>query len=987
MAPPTPTFKGVEWRFYVKAVFGGKLLALHYTRREFDPYVQDADACVYLPGTIRYEEGYEFHEDCKIDHNVVALGDSNDQWSKVVAEPLQNAVDTTLEDAGYNPIGGWGDGLKVCVAQSVREGCTFHIVVMPTSAAVQTVLSTPEPTLLVVQNVAPKAFSDLAMYVGHTDKTSASYPVSDARSQMSFLRDPAKFKTGTPINVLDAPFKGDANFCTTAVLCTKNTPCPPTSLRNAWYPMAILDVEERARASSQPCKSYRVLDSFKACMDVHVMHADNAPGIVEYYVYQNCLFVYKNRVAVTDAIPDSAELPAHGLCVIVHTTSIVSFVGGRDRRLEWHKLRNLLQPMPADAAQGLVDFCAGSAFLPGVAMLLRGVERMNCCDHLITLLNVLLDHYHLDIRERAWPTRVIPVYESQHMPIASQLAEASDAQVKYETMWTPSSYQSCFKREDLFRVASQTPPRWEEAEQAIAIVAESTNAATGDTDIGHISAFRLSLRVLDVTRLSRFGVFRKQAVTVDENNGTLAYNGQLLLPCDAEISGAYLKRTLIHLRLINPDVMERLWMAMGKNNERLQELEKMFSKRAPAAEEKGSALSRSSRTGKGARPVISPDTPLPQRFTVGEGFRFGGSGDDEAGCCFDGDYEGQASFEFVEYTWRCSTSALGRTPVVSLERRAGGDSLVCMQSQTISLVDLLRRTDFKLPSSTVFASDADEKCFAEQTVLAQTLLPETIKHINANLAKFGVMEGTFEQVPISTSVHAAAWAVGCGGYVKCHGGGIDHPLLPTNCFSASLRFVLFLQMIGYETSLMLNSVHIFAAVHHLFPGDDVTYIECTTTPAELNSLVDARQIEFMRDNMTSTPPPKRRRGNASRLDCFCAYPSCPSAQFYPDDTRTAACALCKRVFHVMCANDRVEADGTRVCLVCKPDENGCFCKQLHHFSPWVDKPFHIWISCDDCGRMMHEQCCTNAGMDSTAKGHVCGMFDTQCIACDDEPDV
>tara|TARA_B110000046_G_scaffold87506_5_gene95610 strand:- start:4661 stop:7588 length:2928 start_codon:yes stop_codon:yes gene_type:complete len=972
------TLKGVAWRFYVKPVYNGALSSLHYQRREFDPSEQPLGARVHEPDTILYSEGYEYDEDCKIDHNVNALGDSNDDWSKVLAEIVQNAADTTLEHEGYRMIGGWGDGLKVSVARCLKEGCVFTIIVMPTSASVQTVLSTPTPATFIAQNVAPKAFSDVAMYVGHTGKT-AHRPDVDSRRQVACLADEKKFRTGVPLNCFDASSGGEELMCTTAILCTEGTCCPPTSLRNAWYAFSVQDAKMHADSIKAKHRSYRVLDLYTVCMDVTVLETDS-PGVVEYHVYQNFLFVYKNEPHVLHL---ASQCPPRGLRVIVHVTAQVSLVSGRDRRLQWHTLASLLQQSSAPASKGLVDFFAETLFSRDAALLMCGLEARNSGESLIFMLNVLVDKFSGELRDCAWPRQTIPVNTAQHMAIATMLTQVRLNSVAYSTLWTPSSYQTCFKKSDLYNVAAQTVTVWKEAEKAIAIIAKSTNAVTGSKDVGEILAFRLPLRALDVSRLASFGVFRSQNVTVDQNNGCLAYDGKLLLPMDAELSSVYLKRTLVHLRLIGPDIMDKLWMAMGKNSKRLQELEKKLSASVSSQAKDSKVLADvcdSKRTG---RRVVTPHSPLPSRMTIGDDFPFGG---DSSECSLDGDYEGQASFNFVEYTWQCYEQQSEGQPLVSVSQKTGGAAgLVCTQADAKFLVDILKRADFKSPSSTVFSTEETRCSFdPQQRALVRLVLPNTLKHMNANLAKFGAMEGDLGDVPIRTRVHAAVWAVGSAGYMKKHRGGVDRPLLPLNCFSASIRFALLLHLFGYKTSIMVNQVHAFVAIFHLLPGESVTYVECTCSPATLNSVIDKRQIEFMRDHIKLRQPSlKRQRGDTVRVDCFCSYPSSLSAQFYPEDVRTAQCTMCERVFHVMCANDRVEPDGTRVCLVCKPDEKGCFCQKLHHFSPWVETPFHCWISCDDCGRMMHEQCCVDKGISAKSKRHVCSMMNAQCIACDD----
>lgn len=247
----------------------------------------------------------------------------------------------------------------------------------------------------------------------------------------------------------------------------------------------------------------------------------------------------------------------------------------------------------------------------------------------------------------------------------------------------------------------------------------------------------------------------------------------------------------------------------------------------------------------------------------------------------------------------------------------------------------------------------------------ETILPDP-KHVPLihNVQKFALNSlYRFQDVnhapTLANLVRAFAFTVGRCGYVTSHKfEDLDNPNRPTNCMAASIRFSLLLRSIGCDTWIMMNQKHAFLAVDGIFPC--VTYIECTvSSPADVLILADELTRCLLEEKKWSHSlrfPHKYFDG--TMIDCFCKR---ELSLVDPSDQSTANCSVCNRLFHLACADHRMEENGHYVCLVCKPSNCTCgvFLDVDHQFrNGRIERRTTSMdhVECQRCFRLLHKPC-------------------------------
>jgi hypothetical protein len=333
--------------------------------------------------------------------------------------------------------------------------------------------------------------------------------------------------------------------------------------------------------------------------------------------------------------------------------------------------------------------------------------------------------------------------------------------------------------------------------------------------------------------------------------------------------------------------------------------------------------------------IVTPTTPIPEIMSINSLFPFGGTVRKSG--------EGQVHFVPFDIFIEDSNVVL---------RRAYRSIAVIGETKRLETV-------FKIACE----FDKDFFCAPTRPQSAECVKPihEVFRHLCDDVfGTFSPFDRVWSNDKISTHfcevMASVCFVVGKAGYVEQHVGGLDDVCAPLNCLSASIRLCLLMRRFGYNAWVMLNQIHAFAAVDGLEARNKVTYVECAVNQPALFVYVRDKLLK----KLTSTPQSTGRKKKRKHVvGCFCKQPTPPDFVMEsargPREVEYWECAGCGRDFHNVCVDMRDKDADAKLCFICKPQEDGCFCGGLIHFKGYSHFSGE-WISCDECGRWLHWEC-------------------------------
>ena len=963
MAPPTPIHKGVRYTFFIQNPFSDndRLRSMHYTRVEFDP-ASNKDVSLKRPHELNVLEETSHLVDCKMCEDVTALVGSGDDDAKNMAEVVQNAVDTTLDHNGVQQTGGWGDGFKVAVARALRDGASLCVVTVDDVDCFPFTSLTTEGFALYAQNAHPyRKFRDESVYLGHSSKPKkTAQQQGDMVKQMCIVANPAM--------IVDTFFEPLPTWKTRGGRCDLTSVCleykrdvisPVPSLHRPWFGLYVKYLE-----TCGSVRQYSVFDTYHLSMRVFIcQHTQMSPKQLRVTTYQNGIFIagesYADLTPVTERdMRKRSRAGDSGVSetmfdlqesfygdIVVLVTSNVSISPSRDRNLDWWKLSDCYSCTSLFDNDQCAAFVRDVLFNKSIMYTLWQIvpaapkTRADLCKPkppVLAFFEMFINAFKEDMRP-FWDTRHIPVPSLEDAREFVNLFETT----QFKLFLAPKFYNPFYNKTDIMPLHDVDRYGVEETVMAFAQrCIEMANDLHVYEKLKAPRVYVLPCTAAQCKRLHDNFVFTEQGAIVCRQTHACSHSDNIFIPKDFHVEMRIVQNIMQTLQMVKSEHVQALWSSKMLQDEAIAEL----SKKAGVA-----------RATESNDKHVSPSDELPRSvcfdarratFGPGEGKRV----------------RGQGSIDFSPF-------AIVPKGTGSFELKIASESALvpktCRQADTMRLEDVaregapLRRPGTRDPNTVEWIEE---------------LLPNVLAFISNVSYKFVDPSSKVPWHATKEAVRLVCYAVGHCGYVESHDGGIDNPLGGLNCLSASLRFALLLKWLGYTTFVCQNQRHAFVFVHALMHGAPYTLVECTvTSPGPIHVIADALPKKLLSNTQAEPMRSKKKARHGTTLECFCNR-TLPPLSF---DDRTANCAQCGRLFHVACADDRVEADGTRVCLVCVPDKNGCPCGTLRHF----DSDGPKWIGCDVCPRWLHIECCPSHKEGDTT--YRCANDGYACLPCDD----
>ena len=916
MAPPDVTHRGVWFKFEMKDVTSSDVVirAMHYTRYQFDP-LKNKGKSILRPEDLIVEHELTCIEDCKIDEKITALTRSGNDMAKCMAELVQNSIDTTLVSLGGTQTGGWGDGLKMAIARSLKMGASFSIVTLSgVDCNFHTSIEAKGPVLISQNAHETKKFTDASVYIGYSTKPSktskSSNSISDMVKQMECVESTAYFDT-SPTNYLKD--WGDGSFCvTTAILEYHSEPCPITMN----MPWVVILSRHLASIKGVSSNKYVLLKDPNICIsvEVHEYECDR----MQITFFQNGIFVYVETLRATDRVGfESIKWTGD---IIISFTSNLPISNTRDRSLDMNNISAMLSNLLNKSM--LFDEILAVCFVRDVLFDQRFMFTISSKSS--SKVAIFVDSFVMKFKDALrtkWNPKIIPV---------SSLVEAELVDEVLGDTWTKvftlECYRELFSRVGLLNLSTVTA-REEKASTYAITQMEDLQEIVDVESIRIDGVFVLPYKRTVVRSLINFGVFRDQHVNdrcVCLGTASILYKNKIYVPSDFAVTWESVDCVLDSLRIITSAHNSAIRKERALQNKEIKKLTKTDGKLAVAKPDKGKIK-------------ITSESQLSRVLKLSTTSRFGPGEDME----LDGD--GMSTF------FRYSITLRNRDEQIVLTKCS---ETVSREDEKIDLMYLLKC------ATTEFSEPKPNPCAASHV---DRILEGVLRFSSTNMYKFTDSEPhTFDQIK------AYVFSTGHCGYISTHNGNLDNPYQTLNCMSSSLRLGLLLMRLGYTCYVYRNGHHAFIGVSRLLRGYEETLIECTvanvgsfhrTANQRIREIITSHKRLRDADSVPNVASPKfpkkRRMFLGSQLQCFCneEYPP-----IYPEDPRTDNCVVCNRLFHVMCAEDRVQHDGTRVCLVCIPNDKGCPCKRLFHFKGHGRAFSGKWIGCASCDRWLHSEC-------------------------------
>ena len=787
---------------------------------------------------------------------------------------------------------------------------------------------------LVIQNIGPTSFSPASLYMGRTTKGgTVSDSEMDCAAHLETLYGKHAIRVVDYEEDLLHPVGRDAAsytaerewFCTTVVFDLRCLALNPVDLQRAFCKSPLFKgIDVPLDTQTEEPFVYTITHSlFAMKIDVfsskRLIEEDEILLHVDFYekgLYVGSQRVYRDLVDVRDVarqrvLKDIEK--GYSVRIDIVPTLDASCVATRDRTMTTNKLGYALVHNQEDASKGLNDFFEDFVFNPntGMPQMLNLVCSLQNDNMLAQMIEIFISAFRPQL-EGLWnPSHIAVCNQNDHKFV--QAFAVKDPKDDRATMghglrvvWCPEFCRGLANKTQLCDIRSyigdeNLNPRVNSIFETIkheiiqAIDETNPNVTTFKTNL---AAYSLDMNKETFMAFRSYGVFDDQLIDgariICSSNCMSYTRGRdhvLLTPTDffededqgVAADKATVKSALCAHWIINMDVLQSLYYSVSDKGEmvahkqqqidaqqrqiqdqkdKIEELERqLLCARVPSA---NPGVVHGTTTGKKSRVTSLPnvsgkDYPPKMQFKydmLSSRPEFETFGEE------DKTYTGKPNKTFLPYALELNRD----DGEFTITPKHDTDWTRAMQSDTCNLDELMLKQDF-LPPAYVSSSGANG------LATAHTYLPLTLKHIQSNKDIWSMSGYRLESVDkeVTEAVHKVVFHLGTSRYAETPGGVFDDPFGFTNCLTNSMKAViLFEHVLGYPTSLMLNQVHSFVAVHGLLSREPVTFIETTTLcPALMHKyLADSlapvlptirTNVEVMRDMMMGDTANKRKR--------------------------------------------------------------------------------------------------------------------------------